>query len=296
MANHAQTQLSAPVTGASVRNLSVEDFYNHFNLVTCDFVEFSFTEMKNIFFLQGMEEWRSVLKESDRNLADSSIALVSFKPTQETEEDGMRLVSHHRRLVADQNVRKLFLSCFDVADHGHIDASMKTFPTMGIFLSLKKKATRKTKKEKLASKDASIFDDSNSKQVHCLCAVNYFRHEQQTVVLWLATTIDKPFQQSIHTIWRNMGLATYLLCMLIKQHTGAGPNMDKSMLCLQSSNEINNDACRFYKRLGFCEHIVGDNGLSRTSDAFRLVVKDNPQCWVSTKEQPMHFLNSDTVN
>jgi hypothetical protein len=33
-----------------------------------------------------------------------------------------------------------------------------------------------------------IFDDNNPKKVHCLCAVNYFRHGQHTVVLWFAST------------------------------------------------------------------------------------------------------------
>jgi hypothetical protein len=236
MANPCANELCTSLSGTSVGNRSGEEFYNYFNLMTCDYVEYSFNEMKDIFYLPGMDNWRSVLKESDRHAGDVTITLVSFQPYIGKQSK--------RQLTAFEKVNKMFISCFDSADHKHINAAMKTFPTMGIFLSLKKKANRK---RKLPVKDPSIFDDGNANQVHCLCAVNYFRHEQHTVVLWLATTINKPFEESIHTIWRNNGLATYLLCMLIKQHTGAGPNMDKSILCLQASHEMNQDACRFYK-------------------------------------------------
>jgi hypothetical protein len=99
-----------------------------------------------------------------------------------------------------------------MADHAHINAAMTTFLTMGIFPSLKKIATRKWKQ---ASKEQTIFDDNKSKQVHCLCAMHFFQLDQHTVVLWLATTVNKPFKESIHTIWCNKGLGTYLLCMLI---------------------------------------------------------------------------------
>ena len=77
-------------------------------------------------------------------------------------------------------------------------------------------------------------------------------------------------------MWRHNGLATYLLCMLIKQHTGAGPSMDDSVLCLQATTEEEN-VCRYYKCLGFSHHINfdSDNGLSQTSDEFQRIVGKN---------------------
>jgi hypothetical protein len=156
------TELCASLSGSSVGSCNGEEFYNAFNLVTCDYVEFSFVEMKDIFYLPGMENWRSVLKESDRNAGDVTIWLVSFKPPRGKEDK--------RKLTAYEKVYKMFISCFQKADHAHIDAAMKTFPTMGIFLSLKTKATKKRKK--LPLKDPSIFEAGNANQVHCLCAVN----------------------------------------------------------------------------------------------------------------------------
>ena len=56
-------------------------------------------------------------------------------------------------------------------------------------------------------------------ELHCLAAVNYFREGQHTQVLWIATTMEKPPEDSIHVVWQGHGLAAYLLCMLVKQHT-----------------------------------------------------------------------------
>jgi hypothetical protein len=55
---------------------------------------------------------------------------------------------------------------------------------------------------------------------------------------------------------------------------------------------MNQDACQFYKRHGFREHIdYDDNGLTETSDAFQAIVKKNPQCWVFPKEHSMDFFD-----
>ena len=84
-------------------------------------------------------------------------------------------------------------------------------------------------------------------------------------------------------MWRQNGLATYLLCMLIKQHTGAGPTMDDSVLCLQANVQERNVG-RYYKCLGF-SHVIpidSDNGLSHTSDSFRSFVAKKHELWDST--------------
>ena len=51
-------------------------------------------------------------------------------------------------------------------------------------------------------------------------------------------------------MWRRNGLATYLLCMLIKQYIGAGDTMDDSVLCLQANPE-ERSIVSYYQHLGF---------------------------------------------
>ena len=68
------------------------------------------------------------------------------------------------------------------------------------------------------------------------------------------------------------------------------PNMDHSVLCLQASNDQNNDACRHYKCLRF-HHVINfnnDNGLSHTSgDSFHKIVLENPKYWVMKNDQTL---------
>ena len=94
---------------------------------------------------------------------------------------------------------------------------------------------------------------------------------------------DKPFQDNINYMWHCNGLATYLLCMLINQHTGARPTMDDSLLCLQV-NVQEAIIGRYYKCLGF-SHVIAidsDNGLSHTSEELQSFVAMNTEFWDST--------------
>ena len=248
-----------------------EDFYKLFNLEECDYMEFPFKEMNNIFYLEQMTQWAAPLEGSKGKVHDYVITLVSFKPKEHTDDKDKRVIA--RIELAHEKVREMFKE--------KINVCMKTFPTMAIFLSKQQKSNRN--KKMLPSKEkkekGSIFDTA-SRQVYCLSAVNYCRHEQNTVIFWLATTRAKPFEDSINTTWRCSGLATYLLCMLIKQHTCYETNMDQSVLCLQATNEEPN-VCRYYKRLGFT-HIINfgsDNGLSHMSPEFQRIVKEKLECW-----------------
>ena len=92
-----------------------------------------------------------------------------------------------RATIAHDKAKSLFHNCFLEMDHAHIDAAMSNFPMMGIFVKLPPKQQIMNKKKKKAPDKRSIFDGKDT-DVHCLCAVNYFRHEQHTVVLWLAST------------------------------------------------------------------------------------------------------------
>ena len=97
-------------------------------------------------------------------------------------------------------------------------------------------------------------------------------------MLWLATTLAKPSVDSIHLMWHKLGLGTYLLSMLVKQHTGISnsPTLDDSILCLQASQKRTNTdikSRRFYLKLGFiCHDEFKDNGFSETSEAFQMAV------------------------
>jgi hypothetical protein len=151
---------------------------------------------------------------------------------------------------------------------------------------------RKDRKKKWKNTGKSIFDVKDLSTVHCLAAVNYFREGTHTQVLWLATTLQEPPINSIHVTWRHRGLSTYLLCMLVKQHTGIGTGcLDRSVLSLQASRLKRMEARRFYVRLGFiCHDEYNDNGLSQTSAGFQAAVKDFPLLWVPAEREAMSFL------
>ena len=121
----------------------------------------------------------------------------------------------------------------------------------------------------------SILDakDPNT-SLQCLAAVNYYSIGQQTVVLWLATTVNPPPIDSIHVTWRNLGLATYLLCMLVKQQTifSTDDTLSGCTLCLQASRRRDNPVRQFYFKLGFQCHDLDDNGISLLHISFRLTV------------------------
>jgi hypothetical protein len=70
----------------------------------------------------------------------------------------------------------------------------------------------------------------------------------------------------------------YLLCILIKQHTGIGTGtLDHSTLSLQASSQRTNPTRNFYVSLGFLSHDSNDNGLSMTSQEFQEKVKKHPK-------------------
>jgi hypothetical protein len=259
--------------------MSAQTFYDAFNLVSCDYVEFSFNEMTDIFYLEGMEKWHSVLDTYQNGDKVCLIKLVCFNPLCPGDKDSSKV---HHALI---RTKKLFDDCFLQPDHEHIDAAMSHFPTMGIFMTVITK--QRLKQINQGSNDGSIFHCISANKVHCLCAVNYCRHEQHTVVLWLASTRKPLFRASIHCTWRNNGLATYLLCLLIKQHTGVAANMDQSILSLQASPSKYESAFRFYKKVGFSQHIYEDNGLSQTSKHFQKEVKKSQHYWIS--DQRMFF-------
>jgi hypothetical protein len=110
-----------------------------------------------------------------------------------------------------------------------------------------------------------------------------------THVLWLATTREAPPIESAHVMWQKLGLETYLLCMLVKQHTGIGNgHLENSVITLQASHERRKPVRSFYLRLGFiCHDESADNGLSLTSPGFQEAVKASPKVWVPAETEQM---------
>lgn len=144
---------------------------------------------------------------------------------------------------------------------------MNLFPTLAIFLVNFRKKQKKV---------GSLLDVKDNSSISCLAAVNYFQHGTHTQVLWLASTLEEPPPDSLNVQWRSHGLCTYLLCMLVKQHTGLSTSMNQSVLSLQGSHVQNSAAHSFYLNLGFISHdeFVDDNGLSQTSEGFQEQVKN----------------------
>jgi hypothetical protein len=160
---------------------------------------------------------------------------------------------------------------------------MANMPTMALFMSKSTKKEDTHSKRVKKQREKSMENDDTQ----CLAAVNYFRSGQDTVVLWLGTMLNKPPIESAHVTWRKCGFATYLLCLLIKQHTGILADMTNSVLSIQASLTGSKEACRFYQWLGFSRYILDDNGLSQTSHQFQSAVTTAPKLWISSSSLPM---------
>ena len=221
------------------------------------------------------------------------LSMVCFKPLPPSLLFGK---NRGRVRVATSLVREMLHDSFSSKeDHASIDMALSVFPTIAIFMSRLPQSTpttrinedhQKTRREETQFK--SIFDVEGSSLPTCVAAINYHREETHSQVLWLSTTRKAPPSDSSNVIWRKTGLATYLLCMLIKQHTGIGTGMmDHSCLSLQASIDKTEEARNFYVKLGFVSVDESDNGLSETSMGFQEVVKKAPQAWVPATAQAM---------
>ena len=99
--------------------------------------------------------------------------------------------------------------------------------------------------------------------------------------------LSQPPVESVNVTWCNCGFATYLLCLLIKQHTGILQDMSKSLLSIQATPTNSKDACQFYQHLGFSCYNMNDNGLPLTSHSFQSEAKKNPKLWIPSSSVPM---------
>jgi hypothetical protein len=289
-------RLCARLVG-TVATKSADEFYREFTLTDTSYCEYHFHQMKEIFHLPGMDKWVMLDRTDDGTKEEGPInssppilfSLVCFvgPATILSNEPNFQKVK-----TAHDKARRMLYSTFEKKDDRDcIDVAMANNPTIAIFMC---RGNGERSKKKNRNKK-SIFDGRDANLVHCLAAVNYFRHGTNTQVLWLATTLEKPPVDSIQLMWHKLGLGTYLLCMLVKQHTGISksPTLDDSILCLQASQKRTNtdiQSRRFYLKLGFiCHDEFKDNGLSETSEAFQMAVHKFSKLWVFPERECMSF-------
>ena len=282
-------KLCARLTG-TVANKPADEFYQEFNLISSSLSEYYFKEMKEIFDLPGMEYWPQLITPKGTKEKDIPppmyLSLVCFLPPAASSLHN----SPNRKWVdiAHSKARDVICSSFDSeADHKCIKVAMANYPTIAIFMAQVPDQNLKKKKNKNQRK--SILDVKDTSKLHCLAAVNYFQDGTHTQVLWLATTPEAPPVDSIHVTWRKLGLSTFLMCMLVKQHTGIG-TIQHSILSLQASRQRNNPVRSFYLKLGFsCHNKFEDNGLSHTSKGFQEAVLKFPELWVPSQTESVIF-------
>jgi hypothetical protein len=298
MGDSESEKLCARLT-ESVGDRPVDVFYKEFNLERPTvFAEFYFKEMMQIYHLPGMELWPKFLSSGHGSGTKQQqgihppkfyLSLVCFRPPSKIPTTSLPQIKKRVKL-AHQKACDMVSSCFESnEDRKCIKVAMDNYPTIAIFFckveDQQKELARKRSKNKNQYRK-SIFDVKNNSSLHCLAAVNYFSVATKTVVLWLATTREKPPTESIHVTWRKLGLGTYLLCMLVKQHTAfCKGSLGDSVISLQASQNRADSARSFYLTLGFQCHdeYVNDNGLSQTHAAFQGAVGGNPRLWVSPK-------------
>jgi hypothetical protein len=289
-------RLCAQLTG-TVANKAADEFYQEFNLISSAFSEYYLKEMMEIFYLPGMERWPELLSPEvtkKKKLPPMLLSMVCFSPP--ASSILLNSPTNSRRAeIASSKAREMLQSTF-VSKHDHecIDVALDNFPTIAIFMAQVPEDGLKKRKNK--NKRKSICDVKDNSSLHCIAAVNYLADGTHTQVLFLATTFEEPPVNSIHVTWQQLGLATYLLCMLVKQHT-RNSTIQHSILSLQASPQRNNPARSFYLKLGFsCYNELEDNGLSRTSAGFQEAVQRFPELWVKSESMLFFRLCQGRLN
>ena len=133
-----------------------------------------------------------------------------------------------------EKIQKLYQKIFSKDAHKAINEAMLCFPSLAIFAKF---TNQPDAPPSILDTLQSGSGSSKSSDVHCLAAVTYCTDKQHSVLLWLATTNENAPKESVHHKWGNLGLSTYLLCMVIKQHTATDSSIEHSVLSIQVSIE-----------------------------------------------------------
>jgi hypothetical protein len=236
----------------SVGDRPVDVFYKEFNLERPTvFAEFYFKEMMQIYHFSGMQDWPKLMnahaptnKQGSKSPPKMYLSLVCFRPPGASSFNAAPASIKKKVKLAHTKARDMVSSCFETEeDHLCIKVAMDNYPTIAIFMcqSVQHELKRNRGKNKQVRK--SILDVKDPSSLHCLAAVNYYQVGDKTHVLWLSTTREKPPVDSIHVTWQKLGLATYLLCMLVKQHTAFGrASLADSVISLQASQNRTDSA------------------------------------------------------
>ena len=129
------------LTNTFGKHKTIQDFYDDFNLVNGDYAKYSFSDMKKIFHLDGMENWAKTLGGNDSLVGN--LSLVLFMPS--------ALPNHPMEYAM---VKSLFHSVFvNQHDHEVVELAMENMPTMALFIEASrenscKKQTRQATLEK----------------------------------------------------------------------------------------------------------------------------------------------------
>ena len=201
-------KLCARLTG-NVGRLSADSFYQKFNLIGTHFSEFYFSEMLEIFHLEGMDQWPEMHRDHlvNQQLEELSPAihfsLVCFQPpihatlSRQSTTDSRIAAAHAKAsvMVHSTFVNQTRLHCHScgnvqLPNHGHFHVTDRQ---------------ERTEEKIKDSGQEEYLRRERLSAVHCLSAVNYFREGTHTHVLWLATTVKAPPINSIHVMWRQRG-------------------------------------------------------------------------------------------
>ena len=121
----ANMDLCSRQTG-NVGSMSAKIFYTRFNQTGADqvYAEFNFVEMKQIYGLQGMEQWPKMLC-GNHHESPIRLSMVCFKPPPPSSTSGNNNRNSARAMTAASKAREMLYSSFTSnKDRASIDAAM----------------------------------------------------------------------------------------------------------------------------------------------------------------------------
>ena len=173
-------------------------------------------DFHNLFKMDGAVHWPSVQKVGTSNY---KMSLVCYNPNGKKTKH--KQAQHACMEKAQMGICKMLHDCFPEESNA-INDCINNCAALAIFLhkTHMEDSTQLNPMMARRRKTKSIFNLGGD--VVCLSATVYFCSGHHTQVLWLATTLDEPPVGSQHITWCKKGLASFLLCLLIKQHSVGG--------------------------------------------------------------------------
>ena len=129
----------------------------------------------------------------------------------------------------------------------------------------------------------SIF--ARADNVSCLSAMVYYGGENNFChILWLGTTLDPPPIDSKHSSWRSVGLASFLVAVLVKKHLCQASEKGQSTITVQASAN-QKQAVSFYRNLGFMDITSPYGGVpSLLPSSFANEAASNYHLWIASTD------------